>query len=163
MALSAAGANQFPRASLFPKTNLTDHFVIAGGGRVGRYVATVLHQMNIPFVIVEYNSMLVDELKTSGFPLLFGDAEKEIILEAADVGTAKMLLITTPVAIISRAIVAQAKKLNPISISLPGPKVSKICRDCTMGAFLMSCSRHLRQVWNSPARRSFILTFPKIR
>jgi len=97
----------------FPKTNLTDHFVIAGGGRVGRYVATVLHQMNIPFVIVEYNSMLVDELKTSGFPLLYGDAEKEIILEAADVGTAKMLLITTPVAIISRAIVAQAKKLNP--------------------------------------------------
>ena len=28
--------------SHFPKTNLKDHFVIAGGGRVGRYVATVL-------------------------------------------------------------------------------------------------------------------------
>jgi CPA2 family monovalent cation:H+ antiporter-2 len=97
----------------FSKTNLKDHFVIAGGGRVGRYVATVLHRMKIPFVIVEYNSMLVDELKTSGFPVLFGDAEKEIIMEAANVGEAKLLLITTPVTIISKTIVAKVKKINP--------------------------------------------------
>jgi CPA2 family monovalent cation:H+ antiporter-2 len=69
--------------------------------------------MKIPFVIVEYNSMLVDELKTSGFPVLFGDAEKEIIMEAANVGEAKLLLITTPVTIISKTIVAKVKKLNP--------------------------------------------------
>ena len=97
----------------FPKTNLKDHFVIAGGGRVGRYVATVLHRMEIPFVMVEYNSMRVDELRTSGFPVLFGDAEKEIILEAADVDKAKLFLITTPVSIISKAIVAKVKMLNP--------------------------------------------------
>jgi CPA2 family monovalent cation:H+ antiporter-2 len=54
----------------------------------------------------------VDELKALGFPVLFGDAEKEIILEAAEVGKARLLLITTPVALISRAIVAHAKKLN---------------------------------------------------
>lgn len=98
---------------LFPKTNLTDHFVIAGGGRVGRYVATVLQRMGIPFVIVEYNSLRVDGLKTSGFPVLFGDAEKEVILEAAGVDKARLLLITTPVTLIAKAIVAQAKKLNP--------------------------------------------------
>jgi CPA2 family monovalent cation:H+ antiporter-2 len=97
----------------FPKTNLKDHFIIAGGGRVGRYIATVLHRMEIPFVIVEYSSMRVDELKTSGFPVLFGDAGKEIILEAVGAGKAKLLLITTPVTLISKAIVAQAKKLNP--------------------------------------------------
>jgi CPA2 family monovalent cation:H+ antiporter-2 len=97
----------------FPKTNLKDHFVIAGGGRVGRYVATVLHRIEIPFVIVEYNAMRVDELKASGFPVLFGDAEKEIILEAADVDKAKLLLITTPVSIISKAIVGKVKMLNP--------------------------------------------------
>lgn len=97
----------------FPKTNLKDHFVIAGGGRVGKYVATVLHQMKIPFLIVEYNTMRVDELRTSGFSVLFGDAEKEIIQEAANVSKAKLLLITTPIAIISKAIVTKAKKLNP--------------------------------------------------
>jgi CPA2 family monovalent cation:H+ antiporter-2 len=64
-------------------------------------------------VIVEYNAMRVDELKASGFPVLFGDAEKEIILEAADVDKAKLFLITTPVSIISKAIVAKVKMLNP--------------------------------------------------
>lgn len=97
----------------FPKADLKDHLVIAGGGRVGRYVATVLRQMEIPFVIVEYNSMRVDELKAAGFPVLFGDVEKEIIQEAVDMAKAKLLLVTTPVAIVSRAVVTQAKKLNP--------------------------------------------------
>jgi CPA2 family monovalent cation:H+ antiporter-2 len=69
--------------------------------------------MEIPFVIVELNSVRVDALKASGFPILYGDAEKEVILEAVEVGRAKVLLITTPVAIISKAIVIQAKKLNP--------------------------------------------------
>jgi CPA2 family monovalent cation:H+ antiporter-2 len=98
---------------LFPKTDLQDHFIIAGGGRVGKYVATVLNRMNIPFVIVELNSMRVDDLKTSNFPILFGDAEKKVILEAVQVDKARVLLITTPAAITSKAIVVQAKKLNP--------------------------------------------------
>jgi len=102
-----------PEPLYFPRTNLKDHFVIAGGGRVGRYVATVLQQMGIPFVIVEYNSMRVDELKTSGFLVLFGDAEKRIILEAAEVSRARLLLITIPLTIISKAVVTQAKILNP--------------------------------------------------
>ncbi len=97
----------------FHKTNLRDHFIIAGGGRVGRYVATVLHRMGIPFVIVEYNTMRVDELKASGFNVLFGDAGKEVILRAADVSRAKLLLITTPVTIVSKAIIIQTRKLNP--------------------------------------------------
>ena len=97
----------------FPKTEMQDHFVIAGGGRVGRSVADVLNRMKIPFVIVEYDSLKVDTLKESGFPVLFGDAQKEIILEAAALGQARMLVITTPVLIISQTIVAKAKKLNP--------------------------------------------------
>ncbi|MFA5182907.1 MAG: cation:proton antiporter [Syntrophales bacterium] len=97
----------------FPKTDMQDHFVIAGGGRVGRYVAVVLNRMNIPFVIVEYDSLKVDTLKASGFPVLYGDAQKGIILEAAALSQARMLVITTPVIIISQTIAVVAKKLNP--------------------------------------------------
>jgi CPA2 family monovalent cation:H+ antiporter-2 len=97
----------------FPKRNLKDHLVIAGGGRVGRYVAGILQRMGIPFIIVEWNSRRVDELKALGFPVLFGDAEKEIILDAAEVGKARLLLITTPVTLISQVVVEHAKKLNP--------------------------------------------------
>jgi CPA2 family monovalent cation:H+ antiporter-2 len=97
----------------FPRTDMKDHFVIAGGGRVGMYVADVLNRVKIPFVIVEYDSLKVDNLKATGFPVLFGDAEKPIILEAAAVGQARILVITTPVTIISQTIVMNAKKLNP--------------------------------------------------
>jgi len=97
----------------FPKSGLKDHIVIAGGGRVGMYVANVLHRMDIPFVILEYNSRRVHDVKTSGFPIIFGDAGKEVIMQAADLKRAKLLLITTPVAVISLGIVAQAHKINP--------------------------------------------------
>jgi CPA2 family monovalent cation:H+ antiporter-2 len=97
----------------FPKSGLKDHIVIAGGGRVGMYIATVLHRTGIPFVILEYNSRRVHELKSFGFPILFGDAAKGVILEAADLHRAKLLLITTPVAVVSLGIVAHAQKINP--------------------------------------------------
>ncbi|MDQ1277705.1 MAG: monovalent cation:H+ antiporter-2, family [Thermodesulfobacteriota bacterium] len=80
---------------------------------MGRYVADVLQRMKIPFVIVEYDSLKVDALKESDFPVLFGDAQKEIILEAVALGQARMIVITTPVTIISKTIVIAAKKLNP--------------------------------------------------
>ena len=97
----------------FPDMGLQDHLVIAGGGRVGKGIGTLLQQRGIPFVILELNSRRVEEIKESGFPILFGDATKEILLEAADIRKANMLLITTPVTIISQAIVEQARKLNP--------------------------------------------------
>jgi monovalent cation:H+ antiporter-2, CPA2 family len=97
----------------YPKAGLKDHIVIAGGGRVGRYIAQVLHRLGMPFVIIEYNSRCVDEMKAFNFPIIYGDAGKEIILAAADMRKAKLLLITTPVAITSQAIVELAHKLNP--------------------------------------------------
>ena len=86
----------------FPKANLKDHFVIAGGGRVGRYVATVLRQMGIPFVIIEYDSSRVDAIRRRPAFLSSSETQKKIsFLKAADVDKAKLLRITTPVTIIS--------------------------------------------------------------
>jgi CPA2 family monovalent cation:H+ antiporter-2 len=97
----------------FPHSGLKDHIVIAGGGRVGMYVAHVLSRKDIPFVIVEYNSRRVDEIKGCGFPIIFGDAGRRIILEAADLQRARLLLITTPVAVISLGIIDHAQKIKP--------------------------------------------------
>jgi len=97
----------------FPRTTMRDHFIIAGGGRVGNHVATVLNRVNLPFIIIELNSMRVDLLKKANYPILVGDATKEIILKAAQVEKAKLLLITTPSSMVSQTIAAQAKKLNP--------------------------------------------------
>ena len=96
-----------------PQNGLHNHLVIAGGGRVGKYIADVLYRIRMPFVILEINYSRVEQIKSLGFPVIYGDASQSIILEAAEIDKAKLLLITTPVTIVSRAIVSQVKKLNP--------------------------------------------------
>lgn len=96
-----------------PKTGLKDHIIIAGSGRVGRHIADVLLRIDVCFVMIEMDSRRVDSLKQKGIPILFGDAAQEVILEAANIKQARLLLITTPANIVSRAIVTQVKKIRP--------------------------------------------------
>jgi monovalent cation:H+ antiporter-2, CPA2 family len=97
----------------FPQTGLHDHLVIAGGGRIGNSIAHVLQKLKIPFVVIELSSRRVDDLRRHGYPLLYGDASKEIILRAAELDKARLLLITTPLTVVAREIVEQAKKIQP--------------------------------------------------
>lgn len=96
-----------------PESGLEDHIVILGGGRVGKHVADVMHRIGIPFVIIELDHHRFEYLKTFGFPVIFGDASQTIILEGAQIENANLLLITTPVAILSQAIVDKAKQEKP--------------------------------------------------
>jgi monovalent cation:H+ antiporter-2, CPA2 family len=96
-----------------PEAGFNHHIIIAGGGRIGKYIADVLNSLEISFVILEFDSRRVDQIKFLGLPIIYGDASQSIILEAAGIDKAKLLLITTPVTIVTQAIVFQAKKLNP--------------------------------------------------
>ncbi|MFH1992630.1 MAG: cation:proton antiporter [Pseudomonadota bacterium] len=98
---------------ILPQDGLRNHLVIAGGGRVGKYIADVLHRLGMSFVILEIDYRRVEQIKSLGFPVIYGDASQPIILEAAEIDSAKLLLITTPVTIVSQAIVSKVKKLNP--------------------------------------------------
>lgn len=96
-----------------PDTGLKNHIVIAGGGRVGSYVAQVLSSLDVDFVIIENNSRQVDEIRKKGYPLVYGDACHHIVLEAARVHDARLLVITAPFAIITRIIAGHARKIRP--------------------------------------------------
>lgn len=96
-----------------PKTGLHNHVVIAGGGRVGQYVAQVLQRLELAFVMIEMDYRRVTQAKENGFPVIYGDASQEIVLEAARVKQACLVLITTPNIIITRTIVDQVRHSNP--------------------------------------------------
>ena len=96
-----------------PETGLHNHIVIAGGGRIGTHVAHVMKQLGIGFVIVELNYRRVEQAKTAGLPVIFGDASQPIVLEAAKIDRAHLLLITTPAVVIAQSIVGHVRKLNP--------------------------------------------------
>ena len=96
-----------------PEQGLKDHLVIAGGGRVGQYIADVLKRIGVCFVIIEFDFRRVEQLKAYGFPIIYGDASQPVILEAANIEKARLLLVTTPATVVARAITLQVKKMQP--------------------------------------------------
>ncbi|MCB0046266.1 MAG: cation:proton antiporter [Caldilineaceae bacterium] len=95
-----------------PQDGLHDHIVIAGGGRVGFYVAGVLRELELPFVMLEMDYHRIEQAKEAAYPVIYGDAAQEVVLEAAHVGRARLLLITTPAIQTTRSIAEQARRVN---------------------------------------------------
>ena len=96
-----------------PQTGLHDHVVIAGGGRVGHYVAQILQSLKVTFVLIELDYQRVDQARGAGFPLVYGDASQTIVLKAAKIEHARLLLITIPATIVTQTIVKSTRRLNP--------------------------------------------------
>jgi CPA2 family monovalent cation:H+ antiporter-2 len=107
----------------FPQEGLMGHVVIAGGGRVGLHVAQVLTRRGLPCVVVELDQHRVDRAKSAAIPVVYGDATQAIVLEAAQIATATLVLVTVPGIVVSRAIIVRARELNP-SIHIAARAVS---------------------------------------
>jgi CPA2 family monovalent cation:H+ antiporter-2 len=92
---------------------LAQQVVLVGYGRVGRKLAQALLAHRIPFVVVEQNRALVEELRGQGVPAVFGDAALPEVLVQAHVARARMLVIATPDTLGVRQMAAHARLLNP--------------------------------------------------
>jgi CPA2 family monovalent cation:H+ antiporter-2 len=105
---------QEPLATINPPDHeLSGHVVIAGAGRVGQYVATVLQRLKLDFVAIELDQQRIEQCKTAGVPIIYGDASHPVVLAAARIEQAALLLITTPAIAVTQIIVGQARRLNP--------------------------------------------------
>lgn len=96
-----------------PEIGLSDHVIIAGGGQVGYNIAKILQRMRLTFVIVELDFQRVEQLKKDQFPIVYGDASQDVVLEAAHIRRASLLLITVPSVVVSQAITDRIHHLNP--------------------------------------------------
>lgn len=95
-----------------PEMGLKKHAVIVGGGRVGSRIADVLKGFGLPLVVVELDHRRVESAQTNGIPVVYGDATHEIVLEAAEIETALLLVVTTPDVVTARTIISNAKRHN---------------------------------------------------
>jgi CPA2 family monovalent cation:H+ antiporter-2 len=96
-----------------PESGLNNHVIIAGCGKVGCQVAKALTQLKIPFLFIELDSRVVNEIKKTKQAVVFGDASQAPVLEAASIKNARMVLITTPATIITQSIAELCLKLKP--------------------------------------------------
>ena len=96
----------------FPESGLQNHVIIVGGGRVGFRIAQVLKRLSVPLLIIELDQLRVERAKHADIPVVFGDASHEVVLEAAETSSARLLIITTPEIVITQTIVERARKVN---------------------------------------------------
>jgi CPA2 family monovalent cation:H+ antiporter-2 len=73
---------------------LSDHVVICGYGRSGQYLSRFLIQENIPFIALDIDPARVREAATAGENVVYGDAGRRVVLQAAGAARAKALVIS---------------------------------------------------------------------
>lgn len=73
---------------------LSDHVIICGYGRSGQYLSRFLTQENIPFIALDIDPARVREAAAAGENVVYGDAGRRIVLQAAGASRAKALIIS---------------------------------------------------------------------
>ena len=73
---------------------LENHVVLAGYGRVGRAVAQLLQEQNVPFVALDMDISRVRMCADAGEPVYYGDASRAEILRRVGIERASLVLVT---------------------------------------------------------------------
>lgn len=76
------------------ETNLKDHVIICGFGRVGQTVSRFLKSEAVPYVVLDVDPVRVAEAQAAGENVQFGHARDKAILNAVKVNDAKLVVIT---------------------------------------------------------------------
>jgi len=96
-----------------PASQLHDHVVLCGFGRVGSAVGEALETFRLPYVVIEMDPDIVKGLRVRKLPCIFGNAGQRRILEAADAERAALVIVTVPDDQQARLAVRAARALNP--------------------------------------------------
>jgi len=80
-------------AELPEQTELSDHVIICGFGRVGQTVSRFLKQESIKFVAIDIDPLRTATAREAGENVLFGSSRQSEILQAANLSGAKLVVI----------------------------------------------------------------------
>jgi CPA2 family monovalent cation:H+ antiporter-2 len=84
-----------PHDALVADTSqMNEHIVIAGFGRVGQTVGLLLDSRFIPYLALDLDPELVAEARRRGLPVFYGDASRADVLKAAGIDRAQMAVST---------------------------------------------------------------------
>lgn len=92
---------------------LAGQVVLVGYGRVGRRIAKILNEHKVPYVVVEANRDVVEQLRAKDVPAVCGDASDPTVLIQAHIAQAGVLVAATANTFHVRQMVDIARKLNP--------------------------------------------------
>lgn len=96
-----------------PQKYLSGQVVLVGYGEIGARIAGVLSDRSVPFVVVDENRQLVEDLRRRGIPAVSGDASDPAVLVQAHIARADLMVATSSDPVRIQAMVRTAKALNP--------------------------------------------------
>jgi CPA2 family monovalent cation:H+ antiporter-2 len=94
-------------------TQLRDHAVIVGFGRVGAVVGEGLEKIGQAFLVVEERADTADALRKRGIEVIVGNAARSEVLQAANLAAARWLFVAIPDGFEAGQVTGQARAINP--------------------------------------------------
>lgn len=94
-------------------SQLNNHFILCGAGRVGTRIVDELKKKNVDFVVIERDEATAEKLLQEGVLVLMGDATSETVLEGARIREAKTLITSASTDAENVYIVLTARGMNP--------------------------------------------------
>lgn len=94
------------------KTEKSDHVIIVGYGDIGKKIADALETQQIPFVIIDNNSLAVKNAGEHKREAILGSAANDDVLEAANIDKARQLAISLRSSIDVGQVITEVRKLS---------------------------------------------------
>jgi CPA2 family monovalent cation:H+ antiporter-2 len=95
-----------------PPTQKSDHVVLVGYGRVGRFIGARLSETGTPYLVVEENSDITGPLREQGVEAITGNGADPDVVAALNLPGAKCVLVAIPDAFEGGQVVAQARAVS---------------------------------------------------
>jgi CPA2 family monovalent cation:H+ antiporter-2 len=108
-----------------------EHMIVVGCGQVGSRVALALHAQGVPVVGIDQNLAAVEELRSQGVPMLYGDASYRVVVAAAQPESARALVVALPDYGAARVVVLNARTARPdidIVVRARDPRTAALLR-----------------------------------
>ena len=97
----------------FDFSDMSDHVILVGYGRVGTTVTEALDRAGVAHIVVEEQPRVVAGLRLRGERAISGDATRAGVLHRAGAANARLIVVTAPEPIRARRIVEVAREVNP--------------------------------------------------
>lgn len=92
---------------------IKDHVIVVGYGLNGRNLARVLHETEIPYVVLDLDGDTVQRESRSGVPIYYGDATNPRVLRRMHVEQARVIVLAVSDPFSARRAVRIARELHP--------------------------------------------------
>ena len=96
-----------------PQEKFINHVILIGAHRMGRTILKALESSGGRVLVIDFDPVIVRELRAQGKPVIYGDITDQDIQELADLKKARAIISTVPDLRDNEAIMQAVRKENP--------------------------------------------------